>query len=93
MNRIFKALNDPARRKILELLKERDLTAGEIAEHFDMSKPSVSHHLHLLEQAELVIREKKGQYVWYSLNTSLLDEVLAWILSLKNPKNPYDHEK
>lgn len=84
MNQIFKALDDPTRRKILELLKEKDLSAGDIASHFDISKPSISHHLEILKQAELISSEKKGQFLMYSLNTSLLDNVLTWILNLKN---------
>jgi predicted transcriptional regulator len=60
MNTLFKALNDPTRREILELLKDKDLNAGEIAEQFNMSKPSISHHLDLLKQAELVVAIKKG---------------------------------
>jgi len=83
MNSFFKALNDPTRREILELLKENDLTAGEIAEKFEISKPSISHHLDLLKQAGLVISVKKGQFVTYSLQTTVLDEVLGWIISLK----------
>ena len=72
MKKIFKALDDPTRRKILDLLKAKDLTAGEIAEHFDMQKPSVSYHLDLLKQAELVVSVKKGQYVYYSLRDGKL---------------------
>lgn len=84
MNQLFKALNDATRREILELLKEKDRTAGEIAEHFNISKPSISHHLDLLKRADLVYSEKKGQFVHYSLNTSILEDVLAWIVNLKN---------
>ena len=80
---LFKALNDPTRRQILEMLRAKDLTAGEIAERFDMSKPSISHHLNLLKQADLVLAIKKGQFVHYSLNTSVLDDVLSWIMKLK----------
>ncbi|PMD98795.1 MULTISPECIES: autorepressor SdpR family transcription factor [Siphonobacter] len=86
MNTLFKALNDPTRRQILELLQEKDLTAGEIAEHFDMTKPSISHHLDLLKQADLVVSLKKGQHIIYSLNMTVLDEVLAWIMHLRTPK-------
>src|SRR6185436_5848474 len=71
MNIIFKALNDATRREILELLKEKEMTAGEIAEKFHISWPSVSHHLDLLKQAKLVTSEKEGQYVYYSLNTTV----------------------
>ncbi len=83
MKKVFKAVDDPTRREILELLKVKDRTAGEIAEAFSISKPSISYHLDLLKQADLVSSEKKGQFVYYSLNTSVLDEVIGWLLSLK----------
>jgi ArsR family transcriptional regulator len=83
MNSIFKALNDPTRREILELLKEKDLTAGEIADQFNISKPSISHHLDLLRQAGLVVSVKEGQFIYYSLNTTVMDEMLKWIISLQ----------
>lgn len=79
----FKALSDPTRRKILELLRQGDLTAGAIADHFQISKPSISHHLSLLKQAGLVIDERQGQNILYSLNTSVLEEVLRWFLEIK----------
>lgn len=85
MNSIFRALNDSTRREILELLKERDLTAGEIADHFQISKPSISHHLDLLKQAELVMSEKKGQFIVYSLNMTVVDEILGWLFRFKTP--------
>ena len=88
MNTLIKALNDPTRRRILEMLRQRDLTAGEIAEAFDMTKPSISHHLDLLKQAGLVLADKQGQFVHYSLNTSVLDDLMHWILSLQNPSSP-----
>lgn len=83
MNSLFKALNDETRRQIVELLKEKDMNAGEIAERFHISKPSISHHLDILKQADLVISEKKGQFVEYSLNTTILEDLLNWILTLK----------
>ena len=86
MNALFKALNDPTRREILEMLKESDLTAGEIAEKFDMSKPSISHHLDLLRQADLVVSIKEGQYVTYSINTTVMDEMLQWALQFSTKK-------
>lgn len=92
MNALFKALNDQTRRDILELLKEKDLTAGEIADHFAISKPSISHHLDLLRQAGLVISVKQGQFMHYSLNTTVLDEVVKWVMQFgqngenNNPK-------
>jgi len=87
VNKIFKALKDPTRRKILELLKEKDLSAGEISRNFNISKPSISHHLDLLKQAGLVISEKKGQFMIYSLNTSILEDILHWIMELKPIQN------
>ena len=84
MNNLFKALNDETRRQIVELLKEKDMNAGEIAEQFNISKPSISHHLEILKRADLITSEKKGQFVEYSLNTSILEDLLSWILSLKN---------
>jgi len=86
LNAIFKALNDPTRREILELLKAKDLTAGEIADQFNISKPSISHHLDLLRQAGLVVSTKEGQFIYYSLNTTVMDEMLKWIMSLQQPK-------
>lgn len=88
MNTLFKALNDPTRRQILDLLRESDLNAGEIAERFDMSKPSISHHLDLLRQAGLVESVKQGQFIMYSLNTTVLDELLAWLMSIRQPDTP-----
>lgn len=82
MNKLFKALDDPTRRKILEMLKDKDLTAGEIADEFDMTKPSISYHLDLLRQGDLVLSIKKGQYVYYSLNTTVLDDTVKWIYNL-----------
>jgi DNA-binding transcriptional ArsR family regulator len=86
MNSVFKALNDPTRREILELLQEKDLTAGEIANQFNISFPSISHHLDILKQAKLVIAEKEGQYVFYSLNTTVVDELLKWFIQFKTKK-------
>ncbi|TAE26199.1 MAG: ArsR family transcriptional regulator [Cytophagales bacterium] len=87
MNTLFKALNDPTRRQILDLLREGDLNAGEIAERFDMTKPSISHHLDLLRQAGLVMSVKQGQFILYSLNTTVLDELLAWLMGFKTSEN------
>ncbi len=83
MNALFKALNDPTRREILQLLKQSDLTAGEIADHFSISRPSISHHLEILKQAGLVSSRKDGQYRYYSINTSLVEDLLQWVLDLK----------
>jgi ArsR family transcriptional regulator len=81
-NSVFKALSDPTRRKILQLLKNKDLSAGEIADQFEISKPSISHHLSLLKQANLVLDERKGQNIYYSLNTTVFQEVLRFFLKM-----------
>ncbi len=86
MNPVFKALNDPTRRAILQLLQQRDMTAGEIAEQFTISGPSISHHLDLLKQAKLVRAEKEGQFIYYSLNTTVVDEIIKWLLQFKSKK-------
>lgn len=86
MNIIFKALNDKTRRDILELLREKDMSAGEIVERFAISGPSISHHLDLLKQADLVRTTKNGQYIYYSLNTTVVDEIMAWLLQFKSKK-------
>lgn len=80
MNKTFKALSDPTRREILKLLSKQDLTANEIVSHFNMSQPSISKHLEILKQAELVTAEKKGQFVIYSINLSVLQSVLGGFL-------------
>ena len=87
MNHLFKALNDQTRRDILELLKKRDMTAGEIADEFSFSKPTISHHLDLLKQAGLVESLKQGQFIYYSLNTTVMDEIVSWMMHLTKPNN------
>lgn len=82
INAVFNALADPTRRKILQLLKARDMTAGEIAENFNMAKASVSHHLNILKNAGLVSAEKQGQFVIYCLNMSVLEETLEAFFNL-----------
>jgi ArsR family transcriptional regulator len=83
MNDIFKALNDATRREILELLKTKNLSAGEIADQFNMSKPSISHHLDILKRADLITAEKSGQFIFYSINTTIMEDMLQWILTFK----------
>ncbi|MBD1381103.1 autorepressor SdpR family transcription factor [Metabacillus arenae] len=83
MNDLFKALSDENRRKMLDLLKEGDMTAGEIAGHFEMSKPGISQHLTILKHAELVFAHKKGQFVYYSLNTSVFQDLMKWFMHLQ----------
>lgn len=83
MNTFFKALNDPTRREILEILNKGDLTAGEIADQFNMTKPSISHHLDLLKQAGLVVCVREGQFQKYSINTTVFDEIVKWMMQFK----------
>jgi ArsR family transcriptional regulator, arsenate/arsenite/antimonite-responsive transcriptional repressor len=92
MNEVFKALSDPTRRKILDLLRDVDLTAGEISDNFEMSKPSISNHLKILKSAGLIADEKKGQFIYYSLNSTVLQDVIKWLLD-KRDKGEDSHEE
>ncbi len=87
VSKFFKALADPTRRKILKLLRESDMTAGEIADHFNISKPSISHHLNILKQSGLVLDERQGQYIVYSLNTTVFQEVMGWFAEITGRKD------
>ena len=79
----LKALADPTRREILNMLKKSRLSAGAIAEHFEMSAPAVSKHLTVLKEADLIRDQREGKFVFYELNASVLDEVLLWVSDLK----------
>jgi len=79
MNDAFKALADPTRREILRLLRSGEKTAGELAQHFDMRKPSVSHHFAVLRQADLIASRRDGQQIYYFLNTTAVEDLLALI--------------
>ncbi len=81
MNNVYKALADPTRRKILELLREKDLTAGELAEHFSFAKPTLSRHFAVLKEADLIDGEKSGTVITYRLNMSVLEEALLAMMS------------
>ena len=81
MNEVFEALSDKNRRKILEILKKKDMYAGEILEFFNIRGSSLSHHLDVLKKAGLVTSEKEGKYVYYSLNSSFLERALAKFLN------------
>jgi len=76
MNLVFKALSDPTRRKILQLLRERPMTAGQIAEHFDIAKPTLSAHFAVLREADLVSSDKVGTTITYTLKVSVLEDAL-----------------
>ena len=79
----FKALSDPTRREILHLLRDGAKTAGEIGSHFDMTGATVSHHLSVLREAGLISDDRRGKYIYYELNLSVLDEITGWIAGLR----------
>ena len=79
----FKALSDPVRRDILTLLKKGSLSAGEIGSHFDMTGATISYHLSILKKADLVFENKQKNFIYYELNTSVVEEVMLWLADLK----------
>lgn len=79
----FKALSDPTRREIISMLKDGDKTAGEISANFNMTGATISHHLSALKKSGLINDDKRGKYIYYELNMSVLDEIVGWIASLK----------
>ena len=79
----FKALSDPARRQILELLRQGPMSAGEIGSHFDMTGATISYHLKILKKADLVFETRDKNYIYYQLNTSVLEEIMLWISDLR----------
>lgn len=89
-NETMKALSDPTRRAILNMLKNRTMAAGDIASQFDMTGATISHHLSILKKAKLIVEDKQKNYIYYSLNASVLEEVLLWITDLKGDQN---HER
>ncbi|MGJ7918050.1 autorepressor SdpR family transcription factor [Massilia sp. LXY-6] len=78
----FKAIADPTRREILHLLRKEEMTAGDVAARFDMTKPTMSHHFSVLKEAGLVTSRREGQTIWYALNTTVLEDVLAWTMNM-----------
>ena len=83
----FKALSDPARRDILEMLKNKPLSAGEIAKQFDMTQATVSYHLKVLKKAYLIRENRKKNFIYYELNLTVLEELMMWLSDLKNKEN------
>ena len=79
----FKALSDPVRRDILQLLKQGRLSAGEISSHFAMTNATISYHLSILKKADLVFETREGTYIYYELNASVLEEIMLWLSDLK----------
>jgi DNA-binding transcriptional ArsR family regulator len=84
MDSIYKALADPSRRKILDLLKKKDMSVTDIQAHFSFTQASLSHHLDILKRADLVVTERRGQFIHYSLNTSVFEDVAQMILNYFN---------
>jgi ArsR family transcriptional regulator len=82
LNSVFKAIADPTRREILRLLRNTEMTAGDVAARFDMTKPTMSHHFSVLKEAGLVTSRREGQTIWYALNTTVMEDVLAWSMEL-----------
>jgi ArsR family transcriptional regulator, arsenate/arsenite/antimonite-responsive transcriptional repressor len=81
-NKTFRALADPTRREILGLLRHGEITAGALAERFDMTKPAMSHHFGVLKEAELITSRREGQQIWYGLNTTVVQDLMAWAMQL-----------
>ena len=82
----LKALSDPIRREILNLLKEGRMSAGDIADRFDVTGASISRHLSVLKDADLIRDKREGKYIYYELNASVLEEIMLWIVDLKGEK-------
>ncbi len=89
----FKALSDPIRREILVLLKKERMSAGDIGSHFDMTGATISYHLSILKKAELVFEQKEKNFIYYELNTSVVEEVMLWLSDLKGEKGNGKTEK
>jgi ArsR family transcriptional regulator, arsenate/arsenite/antimonite-responsive transcriptional repressor len=85
-NDAFRALADPTRREILALLRHGEITAGALAEKFDMTKPAMSHHFKVLKDADLITSRRDGQQIWYGLNTTVVQDLLAWAMELLGEK-------
>ena len=83
LQQTLKALSDPTRREILNLLKRGKLSAGEITDHFDITAAAISRHLSVLKEADLIWDTREGKYIFYELNTSVLEEIMLWITDLK----------
>lgn len=88
----LRALADPIRREILNLLKSGRMSAGEIVEHFDVTGASISRHLSVLKEADLIRDTREGKFIYYDLNASVLEEIMLWITDLKGEKN-HDQEE
>ncbi|WNZ87922.1 autorepressor SdpR family transcription factor [Streptococcus iniae] len=83
----FKALSDPARREILTLLKDGQMSAGDIVARFDLAQASVSYHLNILKKADLISETKVKNFIYYDINTSVLEDIMAWLQAIKGDSN------
>src|SRR5215471_5986624 len=81
-NKAFKAIADPTRREILSILRKGEMTAGDLAERFDMTKPTMSHHFAVLKEADLLTSRRDGQQIWYGLNTTVVQDLMSWAMDL-----------
>ena len=88
----FKALSDPIRREILMMLRDGSMSAGEIGSHFDMTGATISYHLKILKKAELIFEKKEKKYIYYTLNTSVVEEVMLWLSELKGENHDVKEE-
>lgn len=88
----FKALSDPIRREILMMLRDGSMSAGEIGSHFDMTGATISYHLKILKKAELIFEKKEKYYIYYTLNTSVVEEVMLWLSELKGGNHDVKEE-
>jgi ArsR family transcriptional regulator, arsenate/arsenite/antimonite-responsive transcriptional repressor len=93
VNEVFKALSDPTRREVLRLLASGEKTAGELADHFEMTKPSVSHHFAVLKKADLIRSRREGQQIYYALNTTVVEDVAARIWDILGGRAKPDGEQ
>ena len=90
MQNTLKALSDPIRREILNLLKQGRMSAGDIVDHFEVTGASISRHLSVLKEADLIRDRREGKFIYYELNASVLEEIMLWIVELKGEE---DHVK
>ena len=93
MSDVFKALSDPTRRRILELLKLKSMNAGEIADEFHISKPSISHHLAILKSSGLIFDERQGQNIIYSIDMTVFQEMMQWFIGFMDKEGEVNEEE
>ena len=92
IQKTMKALSDPTRREILNMLKQRKISAGEITEHFNVSFAAISRHLSVLKEADLIRDSRVGKFIYYEINLSVLEEIMIWLTDLKSEKGDMENE-